>query len=70
MALCPICGQEYSAPSAVSRFDNKTLICPAYEVRQVLSAAGIKSEMAEEIVNTTEQSYVKDEEKRSARKMS
>lgn len=70
MALCPICGQEYSAASAVSRFDNKPLICPTCGVRQALSVAGIKPEMVEEIVNTTEQSYVKAEEKRSARKTS
>ena len=69
MALCPICGQEYSAPSAVSRFDNKTLICPACGVRQALSAAGIKPEIAEEIVSTTEQSYAKAEKEQIARKM-
>lgn len=27
--VCPICGEVYSGYSALSRKDNKTLICPA-----------------------------------------
>lgn len=26
--VCPICGEEYSEPPAISRKDNKTKICP------------------------------------------
>ena len=57
MAICPICKQEYSAPPATSRVDNKTPICPACGVRQALDAAGICQEAQEEIVRTVSQSY-------------
>ena len=60
---------NYYVSSSVSRIDNKTPICPACGVRQALSAAGIKAELTEEIVNITEQSYAKTEQKRSAQKM-
>ena len=40
MAICPICGSEYSAPPALSRADNKTPICPDCGTREALQAAG------------------------------
>ena len=33
---CPRCGQEYYEPSALSRRDNKTEICPACGVAEAL----------------------------------
>ena len=54
MRKCPICGQEYSSPPAVSRIDNKTPICPSCGVRQALSAAGIGKDAQEGIVSVIE----------------
>lgn len=55
MSECPICGQEYSSPPAVSRLDNKTPICPSCGVRQALSAAGIGADIQDEIVSLIEE---------------
>ena len=38
MAICPICGREYSAPPAISRADNKTEICPVCGSREAIEA--------------------------------
>ncbi|MBQ6482559.1 MAG: hypothetical protein IJI45_15730 [Anaerolineaceae bacterium] len=54
MSKCPICGQEYSSPPAVSRIDNKTPICPSCGVRQALSAAGIDEDVQNGIVSLIE----------------
>ena len=54
MKNCPICGQQYSAPPAVSRIDNKTPICPSCGVRQALSAAGIGTDVQDGIINLIE----------------
>ena len=54
MRKCPICGQEYSSPPAVSRIDNITPICPSCGVRQALSAAGIDADVQNGIVSLIE----------------
>lgn len=41
-ATCPICGQEYTGAPAISREDNKTLICPDCGTRQALAAIGVQ----------------------------
>ena len=54
MKNCPICGQQYAAPPAVSRLDNKTPICPSCGVRQALSAAGIDTDAQDGIISLIE----------------
>ena len=39
--VCPICGQAYTSEPALSRTDNKTLICPECGQRQALESIGI-----------------------------
>ncbi len=35
---CPICGQRYTEPPALSRRDNKTDICPTCGMMEALAA--------------------------------
>ena len=35
---CPICGQQYTDPPALSRRDNKTDICPTCGMMEALAA--------------------------------
>lgn len=51
--VCPICGKPYTDPPALSRTDNKTLICSDCGVHQALEVAGIDSETQEEILKAT-----------------
>lgn len=37
MAVCPLCGKTYHGAPALSRTDNKTLICPDCGTRQALN---------------------------------
>lgn len=39
MNKCPICNKEYSERPALSRRDNKTLICPACGMNEALEDA-------------------------------
>lgn len=39
--ICPKCGKAYTAPSALSRGDNKTYICPDCGTREALSSMGV-----------------------------
>lgn len=41
-AVCPVCGCTYTAYPALSRLDNKTLICPDCGIREALDTMGIK----------------------------
>lgn len=50
--ICPICGVSYRAIPAVSRADNKTLICPDCGTREALEAIGIKGVEIEHILET------------------
>lgn len=34
--ICPVCGQEYTDPPAISRRDNDLMICPACGTREAL----------------------------------
>ncbi|MBP5463371.1 MAG: hypothetical protein J6Y20_14795 [Lachnospiraceae bacterium] len=38
---CPLCGKEYTGHPALSRADNRTLICPDCGTRQAMDAIGI-----------------------------
>lgn len=39
--VCPLCGRNYEGHPALSRTDNKTLICPECGQRQALESIGI-----------------------------
>lgn len=45
--VCPICNLEYDGVPALSRVDNKTLICPRCGTSQAIDAALIGSDMPE-----------------------
>lgn len=48
---CPICGNQYKGHSAVSRADNKTLICPDCGTREALASLGISKDEQQLIIN-------------------
>ena len=48
--ICPRCGKAYSEPSALSRADNSTLICPDCGTREALATLGISEEEQEQIL--------------------
>ncbi len=49
--VCPLCGQTYTEPPALSRTDNETLICPDCGTRQALQSIGISAEEQEKILS-------------------
>ena len=48
--ICPKCGQPYIGIPALSREDNKTLICPDCGVREALESIGVGAAEQEEIL--------------------
>ena len=48
--ICPRCGRTYRGHPAVSRADNKTLICPECGTREALASIGVKPEEQERIL--------------------
>lgn len=56
MKTCPICGQSYSEPSAVSRLDNRALICSSCGIREAVAGL-LKPEDIEEIVAKNKELY-------------
>lgn len=54
--ICVRCKKEYTAPPALSRVDNKTLICPLCGTTEALEVAGVdeitKSEILKKIYNS------------------
>lgn len=48
--ICPACGSAYITPSALSRQDEKTQICPNCGIREALSTVGIPKNQQEEII--------------------
>lgn len=48
--ICPVCGKEYKRPAALSRKDNKTLICPECGTREALQSAGVIPEEQDKII--------------------
>lgn len=51
-AACPLCGRTYHGTPALSREDNKTLICPDCGTRQVLRSIGVDTAEQEQIIET------------------
>ncbi len=49
--ICPLCGETYAEPPALSRTDNETLICPDCGIRQALDSIGISDEEQEKILS-------------------
>ena len=50
-AECPLCGTTYTASSALSRTDGKTLICPDCGIREALTSIGVGPEEQEKILD-------------------
>ena len=48
--ICPKCGQSYKGRPALSREDNKTLICPDCGAREALESIGVGAAEQEEIL--------------------
>ena len=57
---CPICGNYYREPPAISRIDNRTEICGRCGVKQALDAAGLNTpEIREPILQQYDESVSK-----------
>lgn len=50
--ICPCCGKAYHGAPALSRADNKTLICPDCGTREALKSIGVEESEQEEILKT------------------
>ena len=50
LSVCPRCGRTYCEPPALSREDNKTLICPDCGTREALDTLGVASDEQEQII--------------------
>lgn len=50
--ICPKCLQKYTEPSALSREDGSTFICPDCGTREALASIGICAEEQELIIET------------------
>lgn len=50
--ICPNCRKRYKAPSAISRVDNKTQICPTCGTREALKSIRIKDDEIDRIIET------------------
>ena len=55
--VCPLCGQSYTDPPALSRTDNETPICPDCGTRQALQSIGVSEEEQEKILGIIHQNY-------------
>lgn len=53
---CPRCGRSYKGHPALSRKDNKTLICPLCGTIEALEAMGLPEEEIREIAGIVERS--------------
>lgn len=50
LSVCPRCGRSFCEPPALSRLDNKTLICPDCGTREALDSIGVKPDEQEQIL--------------------
>ena len=56
LKICPRCGKAYHGSPALSRADNKTLICSDCGTREALDSIGVKPSEQEEILETIHRS--------------
>lgn len=56
ITVCPKCGKSYTGVPALSRADNKTLICPDCGTREALDSIGVCAEEQEAIIKTIHRS--------------
>lgn len=52
--ICPKCSSSYFRPSAISREDNTTRICPKCGTREALKAMKLEDDEIEEIIKIIE----------------
>ena len=52
LKICPYCGKPYNKPSALSRKDNKTDICPDCGALEAMESIGISQKEREAILQT------------------
>ena len=57
ISVCPRCGQAYHEHPALSRLDNKTLICPDCGTREALATIGISEEEQEKILQVLHKTF-------------
>ena len=55
-AVCPLCGRTYHGAPALSREDNKTLICPDCGIREALESIDVSLDEQEKIIETIHRS--------------
>lgn len=48
--VCPICGEAYGRPPAISRLDNTTPVCPACGARQALATLNLSDAEIDKII--------------------
>ena len=58
MRTCPICGEQYTEPPAISRIDNHTEICSSCGIRQVVAGLIPESDI-EELIQKNKEMYRK-----------
>ena len=49
---CPLCGKTYCEPSAISRKDNKTEICPDCGTLEALESIGASDKLKAKIIES------------------
>lgn len=52
VSVCPRCGQTYHGRPALSRKDNRTLLCPDCGTREALESIGVDEKEQEKILDT------------------
>lgn len=50
ISVCPRCGRSYCEPPAISRADNKDLICPDCGTREALESIGVATDEQDQII--------------------
>lgn len=50
--ICPKCEKRYHAAPALSRVDNRMLICPDCAAREALESIGVDEQEQEQILET------------------
>lgn len=56
MRICPLCGEWYREPPAISRADDKTEICSGCGIREAVGG-GLSEEQIEELIKRNKELY-------------